>query len=103
MPFPALAGLYRCAAPFVTASCNQTTGCAVDCTQDSCDECAPASETQCRQQVSNQGGQCFAYVQDTVCAANALQQGQLCSPFTYQGNFGRWLRAVGDHFCGNGP
>jgi hypothetical protein len=101
-PFTQLAGLYLCAAPFLNAPCNRSTGCAVDCADTSCEQCPAASETQCRNQV-NQGGQCTTYVQQTACATAALGNGQLCAPQTYGGNYGQWLRAVGDHFCGDGP
>jgi hypothetical protein len=37
-----------------------------------------------------------------VCTRDALDPGQLCSQFSYA-DFGAWLRAVGTHFCGNGP
>jgi hypothetical protein len=104
VPFTQLTGIYRCAAPFVSAACNRSTGCATDCQDTSCTQCPPASEDQCRNQVNGGGGQCNPFVQQTACVAPALGAGALCRPSTYPGsNFGRWLRAVGDHFCGNGP
>lgn len=102
-PFFQLAGIYRCAAPFVTAACNRATGCATDCQSDSCVACPPGSEDQCRNQVNRAGGQCNPFVNQTACVGPAVQPGRLCSPATYGGNYGAWLRAVGDHFCGNGP
>jgi hypothetical protein len=102
-PFNQLRGLYRCAAPFVSATCNHNTGCAVDCQDTSCTQCPAASEDQCRNQVNGGAGQCNTYVQKTTCVAPELGPGDLCSPATYGGNFGAWLRGVGDHFCGNGP
>lgn len=102
-PFTELGGLYRCAAPFVSATCNRASGCAVDCANTSCDGCPAANEDQCRAQANGNGGQCSTYVQQTNCVAGALGPGQLCSPLTYAGSFGNWLRAVGAHFCGNGP
>ena len=102
VPFNQLDGLYLCAAPFVNATCNHATGCAVDCADTSCSQCAAGSETQCRTQVNGGGGQCRTFVQNTACVVPQLGPGSLCSPGTYN-NFGGWLRAVGDHFCGNGP
>ena len=99
-PFQQLSGIYLCVAPFVSGPCNRATGCAVDCADTSCEQCPAATETQCRTQVN--GGQCSQFVQQTACVTPALAAGQLCSPATY-GSFGAWLRAVGDHFCGNGP
>jgi hypothetical protein len=98
--FAGRSGLYRCAAPFVSQACNHATGCANDCAEASCSQCPDASEPQCREGVS--GGQCSAYVEQASCAISALATGSLCSPFTYA-DYGLWLRAVGDHFCGNGP
>ncbi len=89
--------------PFVSNPCNRATGCAVDCQNTSCSNCAAGVEDQCRNQVNGGGGQCNNFVQQTACVQGAVGPGSLCSPFTYGGNFGGWLRAVGDHFCGNGP
>ena len=101
-PFQQLRGIYRCAASFVDAACNRNTGCAVDCQDTSCNQCAAASSTQCRNQVNGGAGQCNPFVQQTTCVLPQVGPGDLCSPGTYI-NFGGWLRAVGDHFCGNGP
>jgi hypothetical protein len=102
-PFAQLSGLYTCAAPSVSAQCRRATGCAVDCQNTSCSQCSAASQDQCVTQVNGNGGQCRQYVQQTNCVLGSLGPGSLCSPATYAGDFGRWLRAVGDHFCGNGP
>lgn len=103
VPFTQLTGIYTCVAPFVTAACNRSTGCASDCGGTSCGGCAAgAAEDQCRDQVNGGGGQCNTYVNQTACIAPALGPGALCNPARY-GNYGGWLRAVGDHFCGNGP
>jgi hypothetical protein len=102
-PFRQLSGIYRCTAPFVSNACNRSTGCATDCQDTSCTQCPAGTEDQCRNQVNANGGQCNSYVAQTFCVASALQPGSLCSPATYGANFGRWLRAVGDHYCGNGP
>ena len=103
-PFQQLSGIYRCAAPFVANACNRSTGCATDCQDKSCMACPAGTEDQCRNQVNDGGGQCNAFVNQTAaCVAPAVPPGSLCNPLTYGGNYGGWLRAVGDHFCGNGP
>ncbi len=99
-PFALRAGLYRCAAPFVSAACNRSTGCTIDCAQASCAQCPDGSRAQCVDLAF--GGQCASYFGETTCTNAALATGQLCSAATYA-DFGLWLRAVGDHFCGNGP
>ncbi|AKV03538.1 hypothetical protein AKJ09_10201 [Labilithrix luteola] len=103
VPFSKLEGLYRCAAPFVNADCNHSTACAVDCVDTSCDGCPAVNEDTCRGNVSGNGGQCSTYVLPTTCIAGALGNNQLCSPLTYGGSFADWIRAIGAHFCGNGP
>lgn len=103
VPFNQFSGLYRCAAPFVAAACNRSTGCETDCEGTSCTQCPPGNEDQCKTQVNGGGGQCNAFVQASACVAPAVAAGQLCSPLTYGGAFGSWLRGVGGHFCGNGP
>ena len=87
----------------MAAACNRSTGCATDCQDTSCTQCPAGTADQCRSAVNAGGGQCNTFVQQTACVAGVLGVGQLCSPATYGGNFGSWLRAVGDHFCGNGP
>lgn len=101
-PFTEGSGLWRCAAPFVPATCRRETGCAADCADDSCTQCVPASEAQCRDLVNGPGGQCRTFALAAGCANAALAAGQLCSQFSYP-DYGQWLRAVGDHYCGNGP
>lgn len=101
-PFEQGTGIFRCTAPFVSAACNGSTGCAIDCGNASCNLCPAADQAQCRDDV-NFGGQCNAFVQaSAICINGAIQPGDLCSPATYP-NYGGWLRAVADHFCGNGP
>jgi hypothetical protein len=104
-PFNQLGGIYRCVAPFVNGGCNRNTGCASDCQRDSCDQCPPASEDQCRSNaVTNHCGGFFQ--QTAACVSQAIGPGQparFCNPVVYFGGFGAWLRAVGDRFCGNGP
>ena len=103
-PFAQFTGIYRCAAPFVTAACNRSTGCAIDCQDDSCTQCPAGTEDQCRNQVNAGGGQCNGFITQTAtCVAPAIPPGTVCHPATYGFNFGSWLRGVGDHFCGNGP
>jgi hypothetical protein len=101
-PFSGSAGLYACAASFVSAPCRRATGCATDCAERSCRQCASTSEDQCVALVNEIGGQCMTYALIANCARSALDPGELCSQFSYA-HFGEWLRSVGDHFCGNGP
>ena len=42
-------------------TCNHATGCAVDCADTSCSQCAAGIEDQCRNQVNGGGGQCRTY------------------------------------------
>lgn len=102
VPFDRRGGLWACAAPSLDATCRQATGCATNCADVSCDGCAAPTENQCRALVADVGGQCRARFDAAACANPALQNGQFCSQFSYP-NFGAWLRAVGDRFCGNGP
>jgi hypothetical protein len=104
-PFVQLQGIYLCAAPFVSAGCNHSTACATDCADTSCGLCPAASEAQCLNQVNGNGGACRNFVNQTACALAALAAppGRLCNPGTYNNDYGRWIRAVGAHFCGNGP
>jgi len=107
VPFNQFKGIYTCAAPFVSAACNRSTGCATDCQDKACTQCPNGTEDQCRDQVNGGGGQCNALVTQTLvnCGAS-IPVGSLCNPQTYgfaNPNYGAWLRAVGDHFCGNGP
>lgn len=102
VPFETMTGLHRCAAPSVDAGCRVAMACVVDCLDDSCDTCEAGKRSQCRDLVDNPGRACNAYAVAASCANDALEVGKLCSQFSYP-QFGQWLRAVGDHFCGNGP
>ncbi|MDB4943138.1 MAG: hypothetical protein JWP97_2672 [Labilithrix sp.] len=101
VPFAQGTGLYLCAAPFVNATCNRSTGCAADCEDTACDQCPAANETQCRSSVLTAGGKCSGQAIASACIAPAVGPGGFCR-FDNR-TFGAWLRAVGDHFCGNGP
>jgi hypothetical protein len=101
VPFSQGTGIYRCAAPFVSAACNGTTGCASDCQDTSCAQCPAGNDDQCKAVVSTAGGQCDAFGKGVGCIAPAVRGGGLCR-FDNK-TFGGWLRIVGDHFCGNGP
>lgn len=103
VPFTYGYGLWRCVSPQVNNACNHQTGCATQCATTSCDNCPSSSEATCVNTVNGTGGACRTFaVQSLACAAPRLAPGQLCSPASYA-NFGGWLRAVGDHFCGDGP
>lgn len=106
-PFNQLNGIYRCVAPFVNNTCRGNMGCAADCQRDSCDQCPPAAEDQCRTDVIQ--GQCGGFFGPTAgCVGAAIgpgQPGRFCNPTIYPilNAYGAWLRAVGDRYCGNGP
>jgi hypothetical protein len=99
--FQELVGLFECVAPFVSSSCNHSTGCVVDCEDTSCSQCQPQDVAQCQQTALQ--GQCQPYLQQAACVlAGFLGQGAFCNPNSpqYQGNYGRWLQGVGTHYCG---
>ena len=101
-PFSEGTGLYRCAAPFVDSACNHNTACASDCEDTTCDQCPAATESSCRSQVFAGGGRCNTLATSAnTCISPAVAPAGLCH--TDGRTFGQWLRAVGDHFCGNGP
>jgi hypothetical protein len=101
-PFERHAGLWACAASFVDDACRRQTGCAADCGAQSCAGCESTTENQCYALVSGSANQCGSLFRSASCADKVLDSGELCSQFSYA-NYGKWLRAVGDHFCGNGP
>ena len=101
-PFEERTGLYACAAPSVNSQCRRNMGCATDCTQTSCEQCLPTSESGCYTLVNGNNGQCTTFTNNANSCASAELGGGLCSQFSYA-SYGAWLRAVGDHFCGNGP
>ena len=97
--FQVAQGLFHCVAPFVGPSCDHNTGCVDDCLNQSCALCAPTAKEQCEQ--SALGGQCQTYLQQAQCVfAGFMGQGQFCDPNQYGGNYGQWLQAVGQHYCG---
>jgi hypothetical protein len=103
VPFTLRIGLWACAAPSVNGGCRRALGCGTECTQTSCNQCADASEDQCFTLVTTQGNACAPFATTAAqCTRDALDPGQLCSQFSYS-DFGQWFRAVGDHYCGNGP
>jgi hypothetical protein len=95
-------GIFSCVAPFVSASCNNTTGCAIDCQDKSCAQCAVGATQGCENSVRQ--GQCSSNFQASSCIGSAFGgptggAGAFCNPFNYGGNFGRWLQGVGGHYC----
>lgn len=101
-PLQQLTGIYDCVSPYVSAACNHATACVGDCTTQSCTQCPnPQAQQQCVTAVQQFNGQCFGYVQQTQCIAQALfGQAAFCSPQQYFGNYGNWLQGVGQHYCG---
>lgn len=93
-------GLFNCVAPFVSSACNHNTGCAVDCTTQSCSQCPAANESQCDTSVRGAQGQCRTEFASASCFTQGLSgAGSFCNPVTYQGNYGRWLEGVGLNYC----
>jgi hypothetical protein len=98
--FAAASGIYTCLQPFVSASCNHSTGCAIDCSDVSCTQCPAGAEAQCENNVRSANGQCRSYYQQTSCIATGLfTSGAFCNPTSYNGNYGAWLQGVGGHYC----
>ena len=97
--FQELTGLLTCAAPFVGAGCDHTTGCISDCISKSCSMCAPGAVAQCQQDVRS--GQCQQYINGAQCIIGAFMgAGSFCSPQNYGGQVGAWMQGVGGHYCG---
>lgn len=97
--FQEATGLFACVAPFVSQSCDHTTGCATDCDTKSCAMCDPGSVSQCQATVRQ--GQCGQFYQQAACVFPAFMgAGSFCNPQNYGGNFGAWLQGVGGHYCG---
>ncbi|MEO8876634.1 MAG: hypothetical protein ABI461_13670 [Polyangiaceae bacterium] len=92
-------GLYTCVEPFVSSTCNHNTGCAADCTTQSCDTCSTANEANCESQVRT--GQCVGFFGQSLCAlAGFGGGGAVCNPTGYTNrDYGLWLQGVGAHYC----
>jgi hypothetical protein len=93
-------GIFKCLAPFVSASCDHDTGCATDCQNLSCNQCSGQAATdQCRFDVTR--GECASNFAAASCVQTALGgAGAFCNPQNYSFNFGAWLQGVGGHYCG---
>jgi hypothetical protein len=94
-------GVALCLAPYLSATCNHASACMADCVESSCYSCSDnASTEQCDGQV--QAGACAQYFAAGTCVTQALASGSgaLCNPAKYQSNFGAWLQAVGQAYCG---
>jgi hypothetical protein len=95
--FATQSGIFACVAPYVSATCNHSTACLVDCITQSCYRCPDSAA--CAAQAPSTS--CSAYAQAGPCVTQALGgPAALCDPSTYQGNFGAWLAAVGAKYCG---
>ena len=90
-------GIYLCAAPLVSASCNGQTGCANDCISTTCQQCA-GDPTACESTAI--AGECSMLVNDgDTCVTGTTAANALCGQASYP-NFGSWLSGVGKHYCG---
>ncbi len=95
-------GIFSCIEPFASgiANCTHQTGCAIDCTTQSCAACASGDTANCDTDVRT--GQCVPfYNRATVCQNGSFAAGgQFCNPARYTGrDFGLWLQGVGAHYC----
>ncbi|MEO6574309.1 MAG: hypothetical protein ABIP89_10745, partial [Polyangiaceae bacterium] len=95
-------GIFTCVAPFVSAGCNTSTGCAIDCQEQSCSMCDASTIQGCDNSVRQ--GQCGPSFAASACITSAFAgpsggAGAFCNPFNYAGNYGRWLQGVGGHYC----
>ncbi len=99
--FATEAAYVRCLAPFLSAACNHSLSCAVECSNTSCNACPANQEEQCRDGLFAQGGACRAYINGYYCAEAALSgPAQFCK---FDGtDVGAWIQAVGSHYCGGG-
>jgi hypothetical protein len=100
IPFEDGAGIFLCAAPFLDASCNEDTGCYIDCETKSCAACASGEVAPCK--TDQQTANCATYSKGLTCVQAALGgSGAFCNPSSYV-SFGDWLAAVGASYCGGG-
>ena len=91
-------GIFNCVSPYVSSTCDHTTGCISDCENQSCDGCPFGSVQSCKSSV--QTGQCSSYWSGAGCVASALfGKANFCSPTAYGGNYGAWLAGVAGHYC----
>jgi hypothetical protein len=92
--FVDLTGIYLCAQPLVSASCDGSTGCASACINAACEMC---EETTCESTVIS--GECSAFVEaGNACITATSAANALCGQSSYP-NFGAWLQGVGTHYC----
>ena len=89
----------RCLAPFMSHDCNHFLTCGVACTGAVCGACSPGEKDKCQSTAGQAGGKCNAYAFGYACALAALQgPGAFCNWDMYR-DAGKWLDAVGGHYC----
>lgn len=94
--FVDLSGIYLCAAPFLSNTCNGETGCANDCASTVCETCS-GDQTTCENTAI--AGECNPLVQPANdCIAASAQATAQCAQASYP-NFGAWLAGVGKAYC----
>jgi hypothetical protein len=99
VPFEEETGIALCVAPFVSASCNQATGCYTNCEKETCSHCSATQLAACQGQAAT--GSCSALAAGLSCMNAAEADGgaaTFCNPAGYA-NFGAWLGAVGAVYC----
>jgi hypothetical protein len=94
--FADVTGIYLCAEPFLSASCNGSTGCATDCINTACASCYYTMAS-CDSTVIS--GECSSFVTaGNACIAASASASALCAQSSYA-NFGAWLAGVGAAYC----
>jgi hypothetical protein len=89
----------RCAAPYLSKDCNHFLTCGVACTSAVCGQCAAGEKDKCQSTAGQAGGPCNGYAYGWACALAALQgPGAFCNWDMYK-DAGKWLDAVGGHYC----
>jgi hypothetical protein len=92
--FSTRTGIYLCAAPFLSGSCDVSAGCAQDCETQGCSACV---EETC--DTTAQAGECSQFFGPAdQCIASSMAATALCASASYA-NFGAWLQGVGAHYC----
>jgi hypothetical protein len=92
--FADLTGIYLCAEPILSATCDMSTGCTNDCINVACAAC---QETTCQSAASN--GECSSFAAaGNACIAASPPATALCAQSSYP-SFGAWLQGVGAKYC----
>jgi len=92
--------LVLCLAPYLTQPCIHALSCSLDCMSAACVQCSGAEATQCQNDVFKGGETCSSYQEGLTCYESAIAgQASFCA---FDGDYGAWIGAVGNHYCGTG-